>query len=148
MRVRSCVHVHTNYFALTPRDVFTVIRPSARPPAESLMASRRTVPAKHARAPPLIFARRNARYPRELRFTLLKQRLLELVRRGETEEALSFATERLAPESAGDPVTLRQVEEAVTLLAFEVRLYTRNFAGAPPRVDGYVRCPTWGLNCQ
>ncbi|CAN0463373.1 unnamed protein product, partial [Laminaria digitata] len=56
---------------------------------------------------------------RELRFTLLKQRLLELVRKGDTEEALTFAAERLAPESARDPVTLRQVEEAVTLLAFE-----------------------------
>lgn len=61
--------------------------------------------------------------PRELRFGLLKQRLLELVRRGETEEALSFAAERLAPEGAGDPALLRQVEEAVTLLAFEVRLH-------------------------
>ena len=58
---------------------------------------------------------------RELRFGLLKQRLLELVRRGETEEALNFAAERLAPESAGDPDMLRQVEEVVTLLAFEVR---------------------------
>lgn len=58
---------------------------------------------------------------RELRFTLLKQRLLELVRKGKTDEALNFAAERLAPEGAGDPVTLRQIEEAVTLLAFEVR---------------------------
>ena len=63
----------------------------------------------------------NPRGLRELRFTLLKQRLLELVRKGETEEALSFAAQRLAPEGAGDPVTLRQVEEAVTLLVFEVR---------------------------
>lgn len=59
--------------------------------------------------------------PRELRFGLLKQRLLELVRRGETEEALNFAAERLAPESAGNPDMLRQVEEVVSLLAFEVR---------------------------
>lgn len=58
---------------------------------------------------------------RELRFGLLKQRLLELVRRGETDEALAFAAERLAPEGAGDPMMLRQVEEAVTLLAFKVQ---------------------------
>lgn len=57
---------------------------------------------------------------RTLRFALLKQRLLELVRRGETEEALNFAAERLAPEGAGDPALLREVEEAITLLAFEV----------------------------
>ncbi|CAM9906374.1 unnamed protein product [Sphacelaria rigidula] len=56
---------------------------------------------------------------RTLRFGLLKQRLLELVRRGETEEALNFAAERLAPEGAGDPALLREVEEAITLLAFE-----------------------------
>ncbi|CAM9757599.1 unnamed protein product, partial [Ectocarpus fasciculatus] len=57
---------------------------------------------------------------RELRFGLLKQRLLELVRRGDADEALAFAAERLAPEGAQDPAILRQIEEAVTLLAFEV----------------------------
>lgn len=57
---------------------------------------------------------------RQLRFRLLKQQLLELVRRGETEEALDFAAERLAPEGAGDPAMLREIEEAVTLLAFKV----------------------------
>lgn len=57
---------------------------------------------------------------RELRFGLLKQRLLELVRRGETDEALAFAVERLAPEGARDPAMLRQIEEAITLLAFKV----------------------------
>ncbi|CAB1108506.1 unnamed protein product [Ectocarpus sp. CCAP 1310/34] len=56
---------------------------------------------------------------RELRFGLLKQRLLELVRRGDADEALSFAAEHLAPEGAQDPAILRQIEEAVTLLAFE-----------------------------
>lgn len=67
---------------------------------------------------------------RELRFTLLKQRLLELVRRGETDEALRFAAERLAPEGAGDAAMLRQIEEAITLLAFKVQ-----FPKAPSRVS-------------
>ncbi|CAM9912500.1 unnamed protein product [Pylaiella littoralis] len=56
---------------------------------------------------------------RELRFGLLKQRLLELVRLGDADAALSFAAERLAPEGARDPAMLRQIEEAVTLLAYE-----------------------------
>lgn len=58
---------------------------------------------------------------RELRFGLLKQRLLELVRLGDADAALNFAAERLAPEGARDPAMLRQIEEALTLLAYEVR---------------------------
>lgn len=57
---------------------------------------------------------------RELRFGLLKQRLLELVKRGDEDEALKFAAERLAPEGARDPAMLREIEEAVSLLAYEV----------------------------
>lgn len=60
-------------------------------------------------------------YSRELRFGLLKQRLLELVRLGDADAALNFAAERLAPEGARDPAMLRQIEEALTLLAYEVR---------------------------
>lgn len=71
----------------------------------------------------IVLLRARNPFARELRFGLLKQRLLELVRRGATDEALSFAVECLAPESAGDPAMLRQVEEAVTLLAFEVPMF-------------------------
>eukprot|EP00903_Cladosiphon_okamuranus_P021763 g20009.t1 len=56
---------------------------------------------------------------RELRFGLLKQRLLELVKKGDEDEALKFAKERLAPEGARDPAMLREIEEAVSLLAYE-----------------------------
>ncbi|CAN0351965.1 unnamed protein product, partial [Hapterophycus canaliculatus] len=55
----------------------------------------------------------------ELRFGLLKQRLVELVRRGDSDAALTFAAEHLAPEGAENPAVLRQIEEVVTLLAFE-----------------------------
>ncbi|CAM9444119.1 unnamed protein product [Scytosiphon promiscuus] len=55
----------------------------------------------------------------DLRFGLLKQRLVELVRRGDAGAALTFAAERLAPEGAENPAVLRQIEEVVTLLAFE-----------------------------
>lgn len=96
------------------------------------------MPTEDARAGRFFFPCLNSCCLRELRFTLLKQRLLELVKKGETDEALTFAAERLAPEGAGDPVTLRQVEEAVTLLAFEVR---RRFGYCfflkhPPYIEG------------
>lgn len=130
-------------FALVPCGVPT----STHPPASSVCSPHAALCPEVSQCPQKIDARCAGRFffpclnsccLRELRFTLLKQRLLELVRKGETDEALTFAAERLAPEGAGDPVTLRQVEEAVTLLAFEVR---RCFGSCfllqhPPYIEG------------
>ncbi len=63
------------------------------------------------------------------------------MRRGEEDAALKFAKERLAPEGAKDPAMMRQIEEAVTLLAYEVR--TRH-AGARYR---RVRLFSAGIEC-
>lgn len=42
------------------------------------------------------------------------------MKKGDEDGALKFAKERLAPEGARDPAMLREIEEAVSLLAFEV----------------------------
>lgn len=54
----------------------------------------------------------------ELIFHLKKQRLLEIIRSGDTEKALSFAQEELAPQAEDSPKLLQELEEAMTLLAF------------------------------
>ncbi|CAN0235026.1 unnamed protein product, partial [Discosporangium mesarthrocarpum] len=56
---------------------------------------------------------------RELHFSLLKQHLLELIRQGKLDEALDFGQDQLAPLGAGDPALLREIEEAVCLVAFK-----------------------------
>ena len=82
---------------------------------------------------------------RELRFALLKQRLLELVKKGDDDEALKFAKERLAPEGAKDPAMLREIEEAVSLLAYEVRRVCAAAGWLCLVVDGCRSCPGGGV---
>ena len=55
----------------------------------------------------------------ELAFKLHKQRLLELVREGDVVAALEYSQERLAPLAEGKPELMKELESAVTLLAFE-----------------------------
>ncbi|KAF5843313.1 CTLH/CRA C-terminal to lish motif domain-containing protein [Dunaliella salina] len=54
----------------------------------------------------------------ELLFHLQQQRLIELIRSGRTEEALSFAAEFLAPQGEESPAFLEELERTVALLAF------------------------------
>ena len=48
-----------------------------------------------------------------------QQRLIELIRAGETEEALEFAQEYLAPHGEENSKYLEELERTVALLAFE-----------------------------
>jgi len=52
-------------------------------------------------------------------FHLQQQRLIELIRSGNVEEALDFAQEYLAPQGAENSAFLEELERTVTLLAFE-----------------------------
>ncbi|GAX82418.1 hypothetical protein CEUSTIGMA_g9846.t1 [Chlamydomonas eustigma] len=54
----------------------------------------------------------------ELFFHMQQQRLIELIRKGKTEEALQFAEEYLAPQGEEHPRFLEELERTVTLLAF------------------------------
>merc|ERR1711935_826146 len=51
-------------------------------------------------------------------FHLQKQRLLEIIRTGETGKALTFAQEELAPQAEDNPNLLEELEQTMTLLAF------------------------------
>jgi glucose-induced degradation protein 8 len=53
-----------------------------------------------------------------LYFRLQQQRLIELVRQGHTDAALSFAQEELAPRGEEHPQLLDELERTVALLAF------------------------------
>ncbi|KAF8071073.1 GID8 [Scenedesmus sp. PABB004] len=53
-----------------------------------------------------------------LLFHLQQQRLIELIRAGQTEAALSFATEYLAPHGEENEAFLEELERTVALLAF------------------------------
>ncbi|KAG2449028.1 hypothetical protein HYH02_005780 [Chlamydomonas schloesseri] len=55
----------------------------------------------------------------ELFFHLQQQRLIELIRGGDTEGALDFAAENLAPLAEEHPRFLEELERTVALLAFE-----------------------------
>lgn len=55
----------------------------------------------------------------QLFFHLQQQRLIELVRQGQTHEALEFAQEYLAPRAEDNPEFLQELERTVALLAFE-----------------------------
>jgi hypothetical protein len=50
---------------------------------------------------------------------LQQQRLIELIRTGDTTEALKFASEHLAPRAEEHPDLLPELERTMTLLAFE-----------------------------
>ncbi|WIA11855.1 hypothetical protein OEZ85_011941 [Tetradesmus obliquus] len=52
-------------------------------------------------------------------FHLQQQRLIELIRQGQTEAALAFAQEYLAPQCEDDEALLEELERTVSLLAFE-----------------------------
>lgn len=55
----------------------------------------------------------------EVNFHLQQQRLIELIRGGDTDEALAFAQEFLAPIGEEHPHFLPELERSVALLAFE-----------------------------
>ena len=55
----------------------------------------------------------------QLFFHLQQQRLIELIRNGQTMEALRFAQEELAPRGEEHPEYLEELERTMTLLAFE-----------------------------
>ncbi|KAJ1656398.1 hypothetical protein IWQ61_004022 [Dispira simplex] len=55
----------------------------------------------------------------QLYFHLQQQRLIELIRSGQVEEALSFAQEELAPRGEQVPELLDELEKTMTLLAFD-----------------------------
>ena len=61
-----------------------------------------------------------------LLFALQRQRLIELIRAGEVDAALDFASEYLAPHAATDAAFLAEVEQALALLVFA------KAADAPP----------------
>lgn len=50
---------------------------------------------------------------KDLFFHLQQQRLIELIRKGETEAALEFAEEYLAPQGEENPVFLAELGECV-----------------------------------
>lgn len=55
-------------------------------------------------------------------FRLQQQRLIELIRKGEVEEALQFAHDYLAPRGEDNTVLLDELERTITLLAFQTPL--------------------------
>ncbi|CAN1810762.1 Protein GID8 homolog, partial [Linum perenne] len=55
----------------------------------------------------------------QLFFHLQQQKLIELIRNGEIEEALVFAQEELAPRGEENPGFLEELERTVSLLVFE-----------------------------
>lgn len=55
----------------------------------------------------------------QLSFHLQQQRLIELIRQGQTEEALEFAQEYLAPHGEENEAFLEELERTMALLAFE-----------------------------
>ncbi|CAN1327090.1 Protein GID8 homolog [Linum perenne] len=55
----------------------------------------------------------------QLFFHLQQQKLIELIRNGETEEALVFAQEELAPRGEENPGFLEELERTVSLMVFE-----------------------------
>ncbi|KAH8952207.1 hypothetical protein BDL97_09G071600 [Sphagnum fallax] len=55
----------------------------------------------------------------QLFFHLQQQRLIELIRSGQVEEALEFAQEELAPRGEENHAFLEELERTVALLAFE-----------------------------
>ncbi|CAM9340966.1 unnamed protein product [Chrysoparadoxa australica] len=54
----------------------------------------------------------------EMMFTVQRQRLLELIKAGQVEEALNLAASELAPVVEASPELLKRLEEVLTLLAF------------------------------
>ncbi|CAI5717558.1 unnamed protein product [Hyaloperonospora brassicae] len=52
-------------------------------------------------------------------FLLAKQELIELIKRQEIEEALQFAIENLAPFGQMSPHFLREIEQTMSLVAFQ-----------------------------
>ncbi len=56
---------------------------------------------------------------RALYFHLQQQKLIELIREGRVEEALTFAQDELAPKGEENKEFLRELERTMTLLAFE-----------------------------
>ncbi|CAI5721288.1 unnamed protein product [Hyaloperonospora brassicae] len=52
-------------------------------------------------------------------FLLAKQELIELIKRQEIEEALQFAIENLAPFGRASPHFLREIEQTMSLVAFQ-----------------------------
>ncbi|KAI9277451.1 CTLH/CRA C-terminal to lish motif domain-containing protein [Sporodiniella umbellata] len=54
----------------------------------------------------------------QLYFHLQQQQLIELIRQGDVQEALEFATEELAPRGAENPEFLNELEKTMALLAF------------------------------
>ncbi|SCZ92597.1 BZ3500_MvSof-1268-A1-R1_Chr5-2g08015 [Microbotryum saponariae] len=55
-----------------------------------------------------------------LHFHLLQLQLIELIRQGEIEEALTFAQSELAPRGEESPQFLKELERTMALLAFEM----------------------------
>ncbi|RWW32258.1 hypothetical protein GW17_00003073 [Ensete ventricosum] len=55
----------------------------------------------------------------QLYFHLQQQRLIELIRSGNVEEALEFAQEELAPRGEENQKFLEELERTVALLAFD-----------------------------
>ncbi|CAO3641346.1 unnamed protein product [Cunninghamella blakesleeana] len=55
----------------------------------------------------------------KLYFHLQQQRLIELIRNGDDEEALSFAAEEIAPRGEEHPEFLKELERTMALLAFQ-----------------------------
>ncbi|CAG0880443.1 unnamed protein product [Darwinula stevensoni] len=56
---------------------------------------------------------------RLLRFHLLQQELIELIRKGSVEDALAFAQKHLAETGEEDPSVLPELERTLALLAFD-----------------------------
>lgn len=70
-------------------------------------------------------------------FHLQQQRLIELIRGGLVNEALSFAAEELAPRGEEHPDLLPELERTMALLAFDIP------KGSSPHVTGAVAAPAY-----
>jgi len=55
----------------------------------------------------------------QLYFHLQQQRLIELIRKGQINEAIQFAQEELAPQGEENPQFLEELERTMALMAFE-----------------------------
>lgn len=80
----------------------------------------------------------------KLYFHLQQQRLIELIRRGNLEEALEFAQEELAGRGEENPEFLEDLEKTMTLLAFDL---PNNLNDSSGKLDGSFEsdCPYAGL---
>lgn len=57
----------------------------------------------------------------QLFFSLLQQKLVELIRAGKVEEALQFAQTEIVPQAEQNPAFLPALEQTMALLAFDLK---------------------------